>query len=209
MNKVEQIEKNIQKLKEVKSNTQDYKIPLNAIKDVVSLYENEIKNITSGLDALSEYESIVYWNGFIIANGGQGTSIEISGDKWKNDLDRLIEKLENYKISVQEKEKENNSKENQIKVEITNNNNNTNNNTNYNICTIENALSSLYAIPNEYLPMEDKNVIHDMLQDIENHKGDKGKSSFWEKVKNACKWILEKGSETAIATLPYILGIIK
>jgi ATP-dependent Lon protease len=111
----------------------------------------------------------------------------------------IINKLEKYKIDFQ-------LFNNQIKENKSINFNNQNiNNINLEI-NINQTISNIMNVSEKELSLDDKMNLAQMLKEIEQSKK---KDGFWDKIKSAIKWVLEKGVETTIATLPYLLGVIK
>ncbi|MDR3021567.1 MAG: hypothetical protein LBU60_02675 [Clostridiales bacterium] len=54
----------------------------------------------------------------------------------------------------------------------------------------------------------EKQFLTKMMLEIENLKqGDK--QTLWQKIKSAGEWVLKKGIESTVATMPYLLGVIK
>ncbi|MDD4211581.1 MAG: hypothetical protein PHC46_04270 [Clostridia bacterium] len=111
----------------------------------------------------------------------------------------IIEKLTKYKIDFQ-------LSNNQIKENKSINFNNQNiNSVNFEI-NITQTIFNIMNVSEKELSSDDKSNLIQMLKEIEQSKK---KDGFWDKVKSTIKWVLEKGVETTIATLPYLLGIIK
>ena len=136
-----------------------------------------------------------------------GTASSNEMDDFRTDLTYLVKLLtrvlNEYKIEAQQSRLE------MAKIEIkpTFNNSNENHksqNTSIEI-SLEQTMQEITKIPE--LSPEDKITLQQMLLEIENAKKDK--NAIWEKVKNAGKWIFEKGIEVGKVALPYIIQALK
>ena len=118
----------------------------------------------------------------------------------------LIQKLKKYKIDFNLRNKN---------YAITPNNpvNFYNQNTNSNSIEINvnitNTIYKINKITNSELTAEEKVKLQELLFEIEELKDSKDKKSLWDKIKSVGIWVLEKGLETTLATLPYLLGIME
>lgn len=209
MNKTEQIDSNIKKLQLIIDNN-DYDKALVTIKDVISLYNNEIEDIKLGLEALNSYENNEFLSALNDVNGLPIDDANITHSQWMSDINRLIAKLENYKISIEERKRQ--TIEKQSTANINNYYNPQNNVTVSNNIeiTLKQTLFNIINLEDKDLSAEDKIMLQKMLREIEELSGNnKNKTKLAEKVKNLGKWIFEKGLPVASSVLPYIMQIIQ
>lgn len=162
---------------------------------IISTFENEIKNIKSELDNYSMaglYES--------------GRRVDFLGD-----LRLLKQKLENYHHNIQEEEKRRDyelelARLSQPVISASAEATQTVNNTikfNVSICEVVDKIDGISA---DQLSNCDKEKIKEYLYSLEGIKATKDKNKFWNKAKELLKYLLDKGIEVGIAVLPYILG---
>lgn len=150
------------------------------ITEIVSTFNNEIKDITSGLDSYS-----------IVRFYGSDKPCD-----YKGDLQLLKTKLRNYLATI-EMNNANNKGGGQIF--------NINQTVSVNI-TFEQTIENIDKIPEDNLSDEDKEKL---ISDLTKLKFSKDKNKIWDNAKSILKWLADKSLEVGIAALPYISEIVK
>lgn len=153
------------------------------IKEIIAVYESEIKDFGSQLETYSyaHYENP-----------------DLMGD-----LTILRAQLLNYKANLTSGLYEHlgrNGKGLQVSQNI-----NQSVTTNVEI-TLDSTVSVINNLPTVILNDEEKDALNGKLAAI---SAAPDKPTRWEKAKNALKWIAEKGIEVGIAALPYIAEALK
>ncbi len=153
------------------------------VHEIIAVYENEIKGITTNLDSYS-------W--------GHKNLTEID---YLSDTKFLKAHLINHKANL-----ENNLRFTEgTPSQIFNINQSQNAEISISI-TFEQTISAIEAIPDETLSQDEKELLEGKLTKISTEKD---KSKLWEKAQSALKWIADKGIEVGIAALPYIAEALK
>lgn len=135
-------------------------------------------------------------NGFSI-----GLNMDYQHGYTEEHIKTIIKKLEKYIIDLKMGNyDQNNSNTQNISVTAS-----ASNETNIEI-TVSSTISNIMQLPEEKLSLDEKMELARMLTDIEKNKKDK---NIWSKVKDAIKWIVGKGAEVALSTIPYLMGILK
>lgn len=75
--------------------------------------------------------------------------------------------------------------------------------------TIDQIIKQLDEFPEDSLSITDKDILKELIFSLEGSKAARDKSKFWEKAKKLLTFIADKGADTAIATLPYIIVGLK
>ncbi|MBP3629950.1 MAG: hypothetical protein J6J23_00475, partial [Clostridia bacterium] len=138
---------------------------------------------------------------------GGSSSNEI--DDFIADLNYLVKLLtrvlNEYKIEAQQARLE------MARIEINPTFNNSNENHNSQNMSVEITLDqTMQEITKcQELSPEEKITLQQTLFEIETAKKGRNKSELWEKIRTSGKWILEKGIEVGVATLPYIAQALK
>lgn len=153
------------------------------IKEIVAVYESEIKDIASQLDTYS------------FAPHDNPNQL--------NDLTILKAKLLNYKANLISGLYEHLGRSGRgLQVSQ-----NVNQSVSSNVeVTLDSTVSVINNLPDDSLSDDEKMYLNGLLATI-NAAPDK--STRWEKAKNALKWIAEKSIEVGIAALPYIVEALK
>ena len=161
----------------------------NFVQECISLFKNEIPNITEGLD--------MYNNAHLFdVLSSQNKNVDCS-----NDVKLLRKKFLNYKASLEyELEKSKNCNSQVMTVNQTQNNQ-----LSFNI-SFEQTISAIESIPNEKLSQDEKEQLEGKLSKL---NAEKDKSKLWGKAQSALKWIADKSVEVGIAALPYIAEALK
>lgn len=176
------IDKYIRKLDEI-INTGNISNARQLIREIVAVYESEIKDIRSQLDMYSMVRS--------------------DNPDFTNDATILKAKLSNYKLNLVTGLYEylgKTGKGFQVSQSV-----NQSVTTNVEI-TLDNTVSIINNLPAEVLSDDEKVYLSGILATI-NAASDK--PTRWERAKNALKWIAEKGIEVGVAALPYIVEALK
>lgn len=75
--------------------------------------------------------------------------------------------------------------------------------------TIENAISSIASLPESALSNAKKEELKLLLEELQTEKNrGSDRSTIWEKIKPVLSFLLDKGTDVAIAVLPALLGIL-
>lgn len=165
--------------------------------EIIGIFESEITDIKNMLDNYS-------WAGFYDSN----RQVDFIGD-----IKLIKQKLINYMVNLQEKQ-------NKIKYELElarlkqprlsahaeANPTQTATVTSYVNITIEQAIKQLDEIPENILSNIERDILKELIFSLEGSKAARDKSKFWDKAKEILKFIADKGADTAIATLPYIIA---
>lgn len=186
MGKIENLERYINECEKMHSKTDAEKDDF--ITKTILVYENEIKNITYGLD--------------MYAYLSDGTTIDYSGD-----LDKVKAKLINYKDNLEVEEQKRKSelelarlKQGNINVSATANNSN-----NINIqITVEQAIEALERISDDVLTKEEKEELEDKISGIDMAVKSGKKEKAKEKICGVLKFLADKGADALIVMLPYL-----
>ncbi len=180
--KIELIDEYIEKCKNCSSN--DSK---KIVKDIVSIFKNDIHDITQGLDSCDQLHM---WEGL----NGKNVKLDYDGD-----VKLLSQKLIYYKASLEfELEKVRNNSNPLVNVTQ-------NNNVSISI-SFEQTITAIEALSDGELSQDEKELLEGKLSKL---KTEKDKSKLWEKAQSVLKWIAEKGIEVGIAALPYIAEVLK
>lgn len=153
------------------------------IKEIVAVYESEIKDIGSQLET---YSFAHYENPDLM---GDLTLLRAKLLNYKANLTSgLYEHLGRNGKGLQVSQNVNQSVSNNIEV------------------TLDSTVSIINSLPSDTLSDEEKDILNGKLAAI---KAAQDKPTRWERAKNALKWIAEKGIEVGIAALPYIVEALK
>ena len=161
------------------------------VQECISLFKNEISNITDGLDIYNHEHMF------------DVLSSQTRNVDCLDDVRLLKKKFLNYKASLEyDLEKSKNINSQTVNV---NQSQNQSNQTSISI-SFEQTISAIEAIPNDKLPQDEKELLVGKLTKLNTEKD---KSKLWEKTQSVLKWIAEKGFEVGIAALPYIAEALK
>lgn len=153
------------------------------IKEIVAVYESEIKDIRSQL----EMYSIIYSDNPNFINDATILKAKLLNYK-QNLVSGLYEHLGKSGKGLQITQKVNQNLTSNVEI------------------TLDNTVSLINNLPNETLSDDDKDVLNGKLAAI---SAASDKLTRWEKAKSALKWIAEKGIEVGTAALPYIVEALK
>ena len=124
----------------------------------------------------------------------------IDYSKYKEYLERLINRLNLYVAKLQDEDEKTMSSNQSNSVTINNNNTNTTNaNITQNI-SIKNTMEKIDQIPDEILAKNLKYELKGMLSELEDCKDNQEKKS---KLMEVVKWLGDKTADAFIACLPY------
>ena len=184
MGKIENLKKYI-KVLEIKGKSKDEKD--NLIMEIISVYENEIQNIQSGLSIFDFY-------------GDEKTDYD-------GDMDKLKAKLINYKDNLElEQQKRKDEIElarlQQGNINVSANANNSNN-ININI-TLDQAIENISKIPDDIMNKDEKENLEDKLSGIDAVVKSGKKEKAKEKICGLLKLLADKGADAMIVMLPYL-----
>lgn len=161
------------------------------VRECISLFENEISNITDGLD--------IYNNEHMF----DLLSVQTRNVDCLDDVILLKKKFLNYKATLEfDLEKSKNINSQTVNVHQSQNQSNQ---TNINI-SFEKTIKTIEAIPNEKLSQDEKELLEGKLSKLNTEED---KSKLWEKTQSVLKWIADKSVEVGIAALPYIAEALK
>lgn len=193
MGKIENLEKYIAACDEKRSGKDE---KYSFLQEVFGIYDNEIKNIHSGLDMYT-------WH-----SAGQATDYD-------GDIKKVKAKLINYKdnLEVEERKRKDELELARLKQGNINVSANANNANNINInVTLEQAMECINQIPDDIMSKDEKDELEDKLSGIDTAvKGGK-KEKAKEKIFAVLKFLADKGADALIAMLPYLgqmAGIIE
>lgn len=165
----------------------DYSVAKNLTDTIVSVFKNDIADITDGLDS---------YNPVHVYENLNGENVRID---YISDVKLLGEKISYYKASL-EYEIDKLQKNNVPFVSV-------NQNTNISIAlSLEQTINLIESIPNEKLSPDEKEQLEGKLSKLGTEKE---KSKVWDKAQSVLKWIADKGVEVGIAALPYIVEMLK
>ena len=152
--------------------------------EIISVYDNEIDGIKTGLDNYNTDFFMTKLPDFI------------------GDARILRAKLQNYKLNLLSGlYGEFRSRDNAIKVTQSVQQQA---NTSISI-SLEQTVSNINSLSQESLSDDDKEILCGKLASL---SAEKSKDSKWEKAQGALKWIAEKGFEVGKIALPYILQTV-
>ena len=161
------------------------------VRECISLFENEISNITEGLDIYNNEHMFDF------------LSSQTRNINCLDDVKLLKKKFLNYKASLEyDLEKSKNINSQTVNVHQSQNQSNQ---TSISI-SFDQTILDIEAIPNEKLSQDEKGLLVGKLTKLNTEKD---KSKLWEKAQSVLKWIAEKGFEVGIAALPYIAEALK
>ena len=150
------------------------------ITEIVATFDNEIKDITSGLDSYS-----------IVRLYGSNKPCDYIGD-----LQLLKTKLRNYLATIEL---------NSTNIKNQGQTFNINQTVSVNI-SFEQTIENIDKLSGKNLSDDEKEKL---ITDLTKLKLAKDKNKIWDNAKNILKWIADKSVEVGIAALPYITDIIK
>lgn len=156
--------------------------------EIISVYENEIPNIQSGLDMYEYYQ--------------EGKSTDYSGD-----MDKVKAKLLNYKdnLELEEHNREYQKELAKLQQENINLSANANNSNNINIqITLEQVTDVIQKIPDDIMSKEEKEDLKDKVSGIEATVKSGKKDKAKEKIVSILRFLADKGADALIAMLPYL-----
>lgn len=164
-------------------------------KEIIGVFESEINGIENQLD---QYDVALAYCGVVNYIGdvkllkqkltNYKINIQVEQDKMKHDLE--VARLSQPNISA-------NAEANPVQTATL-----TSNLT----ITIEQVIKEIDNISDEKISEEDRELLKEYLYSLEGIKASNNKNKFWEKSKEVLKFIIEKGSDIAIAMLPYIIS---
>ena len=195
MNKLDFINDYIKRCDEILL-VNDYNAAKEIQKEIISTFENEIKDIRNELD---NYPTVSLCQ--------DNRMVDFLGD-----LKLLKKKLENYYINIQEENKKRayNLELARFSQPIVTASAESNPIVNSTVTiSLNNVMNMLDEITTDKMSEEDKETIKELLYSLEGIKSTKDKNKFWEKSKNILQKILDKGIDVGIAILPYIINGIK
>jgi len=185
MGKIENLDKYIKACDEKRSGKDEKYFFL---QEVFGVYDNEIKNIHSGLD-------MYVWH-------SDGQVVDYDGD-----IQKVKAKLINYKDNIELEEQKRKDeielarlKQGNINVSATANNSNE---ISINI-TLEQAIECINQIPDDILTKEEKGDLEDKLSGIDTAVKSGKKEKAKEKILAVLKFLIDKGADALIAILPYL-----
>lgn len=155
------------------------------VEEIIAVYENEIKGIKNNLHSSNWLKQSNHSVDYI----HDANILKSILSNYKNNLaSGLLFKLNNNKDGIS-----------------------VNQNVNQNIAasleiTIEGTVSMINKLPSTVLNENEKELLNGKLIGI---TAEKEKSKRWEKIKNALKWIAEKGLEVGTVTLPFIVKMME
>ena len=159
--------------------------------EIIGVYSDEIKNITYQLDS---YAPHTYVNGMVIDYIG--------------DIAKLRAKLINYRDNLELGLSKGAVKRAGQTINI--NQSNTNSATASSNISFEQVVKNISEINDSILSEEEKELLQGKLLSIEKLKSSgEDKNKLWEKAKSVIGWILDKGVDVAIASLPYIMQVLQ
>ena len=159
--------------------------------EIIGVYSDEIKNITYQLDS---YAPHTYVNGMVIDYIG--------------DIAKLRAKLINYRDNLELGLSKGAVKRAGQTKNI--NQSNTNSATASSNISFEQVVKNISEINDSILSEEEKELLQGKLLSIEKLKSSgEDKNKLWEKAKSVIGWILDKGVDVAIASLPYIMQVLQ
>lgn len=150
------------------------------ITEIVATFDNEIKDITSGLDSYH-----------IMRAYDDSRPVD-----YVNDLQILKSKLRNYLATIEMNNVNNKSSGQTFNINQT---------VSVNI-SFEQTIENIDKIPKDNLSDEDKEKL---ISDLTKLKFSKDKNKIWDNAKSILKWLADKSVEVGIAALPYISEIVK
>lgn len=158
------------------------------LQEVFGVYDDEIKNIHSGLDMYSWHSS--------------GQLVDYDGD-----IQKVKAKLINYKDNLELEEQKRKDELELARLKQGNINvsaNATNSNEiNVNI-TLEQAIECINQIPDDVMTKEEKDDLEDKLSGIDSAIKSGKKEKAKEKIFAVLKFLIDKGADALIAMLPYL-----
>lgn len=165
----------------------------NRFAEICEIYDY-IKGLKSGI---TDYMDPL-WNIYFENKKTFQTNVNIVSERLRQYIETLKQKAQKEKTT-------------QIKNTVKNvfnpqNTVNVNNNIDVNISQ---TISNIIKLDNSELSAEEKQEIQKILLELEELKNSKGKKKFLEKLKEAGKWIFEKGLPTISAILPYLTTLIQ
>ena len=182
--KVEFINKYITRCDAVENQVQAEKLQ----QEIIGVFLSDIPNLTDGLDR----------NRFRPNEADYIKNVKILKQKLKYYILCGDCEIEN----TQETKGEGSS----VVVNVDNRSVNTQNMINTVQISIGSVMEQIDALPEHIITSEEKNALYGLLSRVESAPD---KPSRWEKIKNALKWIADKGIEVGIAALPYIVDALK
>ncbi|SEW31435.1 hypothetical protein [[Clostridium] fimetarium] len=160
--------------------------------NIISIYAGELPNIRDGLDNYS------------MTHMYDNSPVDYIGD-----IKKIKAKLINYRDDIELKEQKEIREFEVLKLKQSSfniNNQNTSTNTlstTINI-TIDMVQETIQSFPDDVLSAEDKEELEDKLAGIEAMVNKNDKDKIKQKIGNVLKFALEKGTDVAIAILPYL-----
>ena len=154
--------------------------------EIIAAYENEIEGLSRHLDSFS-------------TNAFYGGNVN-----YLHDANILRIKLMNYKLNLEtgisytHQSKDGNitvtqTVHQEVETKVT--------------VTLDQTISAINELPIASLSAEEKDILSGKLAALSAMKS-KDSSTKWDKAKDILKWIMDKGVDVAIATLPYIIEIL-
>lgn len=162
----------------------------NLQREIISVFSNDIPGISKSLHRAS-------------FDFNQPATID-----YLSNISILKKKLEYYKLSIESinGKKQETKEVAAVVVNQYNQNSNTQSVTVSVQISIESVMEQIDALPEQIITSEEKNALYGLLSRVESAPD---KPSRWEKIKNALKWIADKGIEVGTAALPYIVDALK
>lgn len=127
---------------------------------------------------------------------------EVSGESLFYNLNQLFNKLTAFKATDFPTLK---TQKDIPQTQLSITNTNQNQNTNRVVVNIEKVIKQVEGITSNNLSEEDRKRITDDLYTLEGIKNSGNKDRFWDKARGIISFVLDKGVDVAIATIPYII----